>query len=314
MTIQSSDEVRDFLTSRRARVRPEQVDLPGGPNRRVPGLRRGEVAMLAGVSIEYYTKLERGNLSGASESVLEAIARALLLDEVEHDHLMNLARTANTSPLARGRRPARGATLRPALQILLDGITGGPAFVRNGRLDMLGANALGRAMYSDMYATQPYPPNVARFTFLDREHADAFYPNWNIAADQSVAILRAEAGKDPHNKDLQDLIGELSTRSVEFRTKWADHNVRRHTAGRKHFHHPVVGDLDLLFEGTELMADPGLSLLLYNAEPGSPTADALRLLASWAATEQAERAAATDPNTETGTAPTAERATTSHDA
>ncbi|MCU1526770.1 MAG: family transcriptional regulator [Frondihabitans sp.] len=297
MTLRSEDEVREFLTSRRAKVRPEQVDLPGGPNRRVPGLRRGEVALLAGVSIEYYSKLERGHLAGVSESVLDAVARALLLDEAERDHLMDLARAANDSPTKQRRRSTRSLTIRPGLQFVLDGITGGPAFVRNGRLDILGANQLGRALYADLYETQSHPINLARFAFLDRKHSDLFYPDWGLAADQSVAILRTEAGKDPYDKDLQDLIGELSTRSEEFRVKWGAHDVRRHATGAKQFRHPVVGDLDLVFESAELLADPGLSLLLYSAEPGSPTADALRLLASWTATPTAGAEDPAQPNT-----------------
>lgn len=299
MTAQNHDEVKEFLTSRRARVVPEDVELPGGRNRRVPGLRRGEVAMLAGVSIEYYSKLERGQLAGASESVLDSVARALRLDEAERDHLFDLARAANASPLRPRRRAARTTTIRPGLQFVLDGITGGPAFVRNGRLDILGANALGRALYADIYAAQGPTINLSRFAFLDRTLSDAFYPDWDLAADQAVAILRTEAGRDPYDRDLQDLIGELSTRSDEFREKWGVHDVRRHASGSKHFIHPVVGALDLVFEGAELMADPGRSLLLYSAEPGSPTAEKLRLLASWAMTQSAERS--TQPSTESST-------------
>jgi transcriptional regulator with XRE-family HTH domain len=285
----NSDEVREFITSRRARVQPDQVALPTGPNRRVLGLRRAEVAMLAGVSVEYYSRLERGRLAGASDGVLNALAVALQLDDAERDHLFDLARAANASTIPAKRRGPRAQNVRPSLQLILDGITGGPAFVRNGRLDILGSNALGRAVYSDLYdsreATPPgRPMNLARYCFLDLDRADRFYPDWGLAADQTVAILRAEAGHDPYDKDLKDLVGELSMRSDEFRVRWGTHDVRRHATGVKHFIHPVVGPLDLVFEGTELMADPGLSLLLYTAEPGSATADALRLLASWTAT------------------------------
>ena len=244
--------------------------------------------MLANVSIEYYSKLERGNLAGVSEAILDSISRALLLDDAEREYLLDLARVANASPLTQQRRTSRATNIRPGLQYVLDSFTGGPAFVRNGRLDILGANEIGRALYVDLYETQSHPVNLARFAFLERGRSDRFYPNWDLAADQSVAILRTEAGRDPYNRDLQDLIGELSTRSPEFRAKWGAHNVRRHATGEKHFRHPVVGDLDLVFEGSELMADPGLSLLLYSAEPGSPTADALKLLASWAATRRIE--------------------------
>ncbi|WIB60182.1 helix-turn-helix transcriptional regulator [Curtobacterium sp. MCLR17_007] len=279
------DDVKDFLVSRRARVRPEHVGLPAGPNRRVAGLRRGEVAVLADVSVEYYSRLERGNLSGVSDSVLHAVADALLLDDAERDHLFDLARAANASPVRGLRRSSTPKTLRIGLQYALDAFTGGPAFIRNDRLDILGANALGRALYADLFR-RAARPNLARAAFLDRDWADAFYPNWDLAADQSVAILRAAAGHDPHDRDLQDLIGELSTLSPEFRAKWGAHDVRRHATGEKHFVHPVVGALDLFFEGSRLMSDPSLSFLVYTAEPGSPTADALRLLGSLDATDR----------------------------
>lgn len=292
----NSDEVREFLSSRRGRIKPDQVDLPAGGNRRVPGLRRVEVAQLAGVSVEYYSRLERGTLAGASDGVLHAVAQALLLDDAEREHLFDLARAANASPIPSRRRAARTESVRPGLQLILDAITGGPAFVRNGRLDILASNALGKAVYSDLYAspeaTLPGKPlNLARFCFLDLDRAERFYPDWAKAADQTVAILRTEAGRDPYDRDLQDLIGELSTRSEQFRTRWGAHEVRRHATGAKNFHHPEVGALDMIFEGTDLIADPGLSLLIYTAEPGSPTAERLALLASWAATPAGATAA-----------------------
>ena len=284
MAILNREEVRDFLTSRRARVSPEQVEMPTGGNRRVPGLRRSEVALFAGVSIEYYTRMERGNLAGVSESVLNAVAGALQLDEAERDHLFNLARTSTTSSAGRRGRSRRGVTVRPGLQYALDAVTGGPALVRNGRLDIIAANALGRALHVAAYTNPRRPVNLARHCFLDRASAERFYPDWDKAADTIVAILRAEAGRDPYDKDLQDLIGELSTRSEDFRTKWGLHDVRRHASGEKHFNHPIVGRLDLAFESSELTTDPGWKLLIYAAEPASASADALVLLASWAAT------------------------------
>ena len=241
MVVPNRDEVRDFLTTRRAKLRPDQVDLPAGRNRRVPGLRRAEVAMLAGVSIEYYTRLERGNLTGASEAVLDAIARALQFDDAERDHLFDLARAASASPARRQRRIPRSTIVRPGLQYALDAITGGPALVRNGRLDIIAANTLGRALHVAAYANPRRPVNLARHCFLDRDSAEQFYPDWDNAADAIVAILRAEAGRDPYDKDLQDLIGELSTLSEEFRAKWGAHDVRRHATGEKHFNHPLVG-------------------------------------------------------------------------
>lgn len=285
------DDVREFLTTRRAKVTPEQVGLPGGKNRRVPGLRRGEVAMLADVSVEYYSRIERGDLSGASEPVLSAIAEALRLSDAEREHLLDLARTASSSPLRRTKRTLRAKSIRPGLQLILDNVTAGPALVRNGRLDVLGTNRLARAMYSDLFPnaallTDDSIPNLARYTFLDRPRSDDFHPDWELAADQTVAILRTTAGKDPYDKALQDLVGELSTRSPEFRQRWGAHDVRRHAAGEKHFHHPIVGPLDLIYEGADLMADDDLSLLFYTAELGSPTAERLQLLANWAATHE----------------------------
>jgi transcriptional regulator with XRE-family HTH domain len=281
----NKSEVRDFLTTRRARVTPEQVELPGGPGRRVPGLRRTEVAMLAGVSVEYYSRLERGDLGGVSEAVLEAIGSALLLDDAERSHLGDLARAANESPVrSRSRARSRPSGISRALQLALDSVTAGPAFVRNGRMDVLGENALFRALYSDLYALPERPVNLARFVFLHRELAEAFYPSWSIAADINVAILRTEAGRDPHDKALHDLVGELSTRSDEFRARWGAHEVRHHASGNKSFRHPVVGDLELVYEAMEPMGQQGLNFLIYSAEPGSPTEERLRLLASWGAT------------------------------
>ncbi len=286
MATQNRDDVREFLTSRRAKVRPDQVHLAAGPNRRVPGLRRTEVALLAGVSVEYYTKLERGDLTGASDAVLHAIANALLLDEAERDHLFHLARATGPAPQRRARRSLRELVVRPSLQYSLDAITGGPALVRNGRMDIIAANLLARALYVDVYATQTHPVNIARYAFLTRDRAELFYPDWSRAADQIVGILRAEAGRDPHDRHFQDLIGQLSTLSEEFRTRWGAHDVRRHDTGMKHFRHCLVGDLHLNFESTELPADPGWKLQIYTPEPASTTADALNLLASWAATQE----------------------------
>lgn len=240
--------------------------------------------MLADVSIEYYSRLERGNIGGVSDSVLNAIARALQLDEAEREHLFDLARAANGSTTAVPRRKPKQWTPRPGLQLALDAITAGPAFVRNGRMEVLATNSLGRAFY-DHVLDGPGRGNLARFNFLD-ERSRTFYPDWEAAADVSVAILRIEVGRDPRDKQLHDLIGELSTMSEDFRTRWGAHNVRRHGSGTKNFHHHIVGDLTLTYEGLELTAEPGLSLLIYTAEPGSPSQERLALLASWAATDQ----------------------------
>jgi transcriptional regulator with XRE-family HTH domain len=276
-------DVREFLASRRARITPEKAGLPTfGGIRRVAGLRRAEVALLAGVSPDYYTRLERGNLSGVSQNVLDAIADALRLDEAERSHLQDLARAANTGPRARQRRRTR-QQIRPGIQSLLDGMTDAPAFIRNGRLDVLAINGLGKALYSPAFGPDDRPVNLARFCFLDQRAGD-FYPDWAEAADITVNLLHTEAGRDPYDKDLSDLVGELATRSEDFRTRWAAYNVRLHHTGTKRFQHPVVGRLDLAFEAMPLPADPGLTLTAYSATPGSPAHDALRVLASWAAT------------------------------
>jgi transcriptional regulator with XRE-family HTH domain len=287
----NGNEIRDFLTTRRARITPDQAGLPAyGGNRRVPGLRREEVALLAGVSIDYYTRLERGRAGGASESVLEGIARALQLDEAERAHLFDLARAASAPAAPRApRRPARQA-VSPSIQRILDSMTTTPAYVRNARLDMLATNRLARALYSPVLTSQAQPPNNARFLFLD-PGAREFYPEWERQAADIVALLRTEAGRSPHDKALTGLIGELSTRSEEFRGWWAAHNVRFHRSGVKRYHHPEVGDLTLTYDALDLAADPELRISAYTAEPGSSSEDALRLLASWAATlDQAENA------------------------
>ncbi len=282
-------EVREFLTSRRSRISPERAGLPAGPRRRVPGLRRSEVAALADVSVEYYAKLERGHLAGVSPAVLEAVARALQLDDAEREHLLNLARAADGSDaLARPRRRAtRQWTPHRSLQWTLDAVTGGPAFVRNGRMDVLAANPLARAFYADVYADPHNQANLARFNFLDPA-SRRFYPDWDLAADVAVAILRTEAGRNPHDKELHDLVGELSTRSDAFRTRWGAHDVRHHGTGTKRFHHAAVGALTLAYEGLEMATEPGLTLTVYTAEPGSPSDEGLRLLASWAADRETD--------------------------
>jgi transcriptional regulator with XRE-family HTH domain len=237
----SKSQLHEFLTSRRARVKPQHVGLLSGTNRRVPGLRRGEVAQLAGVSVEYYTRMERGDVGSVSESIVNAIAAALVLDEPERAHLFNLVRTVDSSSARPRRRRGRSLTVRPSLQFVLDTIASGPAFVRNGSMDVLAGNRMWRALYADMYAAQGPQPNLARFTFLDRDHSEPFHPNWELAADITVGILRIEAGRNPHDKDLNDLVGELATRSPEFRSRWAAHNVRDHGTGTKHFRQPHRG-------------------------------------------------------------------------
>jgi transcriptional regulator with XRE-family HTH domain len=288
--VQTRSEIREFLTSRRAKITPDRAGLTAYGPRRVPGLRREEVAVLAGVSVPYYTRLERGDVRGVSEGVLEALARALQLDDAERAHLFDLARAAG--PIAKRRRRSAPKQLRRSVQRLLDAITGAPAIVQNGRLDILAANQLGRALYSELFRDPTQPHNHARFNFLNPAAHDV-YADWERGADDAVALLRAEAGRDPYDRELTDLIGELSTRSEEFRTRWADHNVRLHQTGAKRFNHPVVGELTLDFEMMELAADPGLHLLTFTAEPGSKSDEALNLLGSWAATVEHEQTAPT---------------------
>jgi hypothetical protein len=271
-------EVRDFLTTRRGRITPAEAGLPVyGGLRRVSGLRREELAMLAGLSVEYYSRLERGNLRGVSEAVLEALARALRMTDAERAHLYDLARAANATAGAR-RRPVP-QQIRPGVQGILDALTA-PALVSNARMDYLAANRSGRALYAPLFDS-PVGTNAARFLLLD-PRGPAFYPDWDQAVDDVVALMRTEAGRSPFDKVLTDLIGELSTRSDVFRERWARHDVRLHLTGTKRLRHPVVGDLDLRFETMQLPADPGLALLLYTAEPDSETDQALTFLASWA--------------------------------
>lgn len=289
MSVDNRNEIREFLTSRRERLTPQEAGLPDfGGRRRVKGLRREEVALLAGMSTEYYVRLERGNGSGVSEAVLDGISRALQLDEAEHAHLYDLVRTANqgTKP-GRRRGPARSQQVNTHVLQLIDAMHDVPVFVQNGRLDAVATNRLGAALFSEMFVLPKRPMNAARFIFLD-PRAQTFYRGWEGNARQIVALLRAEAGRSPYDRVLTDLVGELATRSDLFRTLWASHDVRVHRTGSKHLHHPVVGDLDLTFEAMDLTSEPGLQLLAFSAAPGSSSDDGLRLLATWAATAQLE--------------------------
>jgi transcriptional regulator with XRE-family HTH domain len=278
------NDVREFLTTRRARITPKQAGLPDfNVRRRVPGLRREEVALLAGMSVEYYIRLERGNVKGVSEAVLESLVRALQLDDAERNHLYDLVRTANEGATPRSRRVSAAPHVNETLQQLLDAMRDVPAFVQNGRLDVLATNTLGQALFSQMFEQPQRPPNFARYVFLDPRAGD-FYRDWNVVATQTVALLRAEAGRSPHSRRLSDLVGELSTRSQPFRTLWAAHDVREHSTGVKNIVHPVVGAIDINYEAMQLSSARGLQLIAYSAPPASPAADGLRVLASWAVT------------------------------
>ena len=272
-------ELREFLRSRRARITPGEAGLTPAPGtRRVPGLRREEVAQLAGVSVDYYVRLERGRDVNASEAVLDAIARALRLNEVERSHLFAIAR--HGKPSRARSRPLPPQRVRPGLYRVLETLTETPAIVTGRRTDVLATNRLARALYTDFDALPYRERNMSRYVFLD-EGARELYADWEAVARTSVASLHLYAGRHPHDPQLAALIGELSLRDEDFRRWWADHDVQRRTFGSKHFHHPVVGDLTLDYEAFAVTGDPDQVLGIYTAEPGSPSEEALRLLASW---------------------------------
>lgn len=273
-------QVRNFLVTRRERLRPEDVGIPNHGRRRVKGLRREEVALLAGVSVEYYTKIERGDAIGATPSIINAIARVLRLSDIEREHLRRLMASGDEAD--RHTRATHSThTIRPELQRLLDALTEVPAFIVNKRLDIVGVNDLGRAVYSPMYDAFPHPVNTARFFFLDEAASRRFWVDWDRVAADGVAILRAEHGLRPNDKDLTALIEELNQASEEFRRRWNTHDVHRHSTGMKSMNHPVVGRLDLPYENLLLPADPDLSMMTYNPAPGTPSFDSLRLLRIW---------------------------------
>ena len=287
-------EIKEFLMSRRARITPEQAGLTYvGGNRRVPGLRREEVALLAGVSVEYYTRIERGKLGGASDSVLDSIARVLQLDEDERSYLYDLAHNA-ASTRRRQRRPRAVHGIDATVQQILDSMSV-PAFVQNGRLDVLAANELGRALYPSLFAMAEQPPNLARFSFLDAS-AETFYVDHGAARNLTVAILHATVGRDPLDTRVTELIGELAARSADFSRRWANHNVHRHMRGRKAINHPVVGFLDLEYNDFALPGDPTTVITTYTAAPGTPSADGLALLATWTATERTGKTSTVTPS------------------
>ncbi|OII26490.1 helix-turn-helix domain-containing protein [Frigoribacterium sp. MCBA15_019] len=276
----TQDEISSFLTSRRARLTPAQAGVPVfSGTRRVPGLRREEVAQLAGVSTDYYSKLERGTSRGASREVLEAIARALQLDDTETQHLLDLVQQTAV-PVRRRPRPRTGVTVAPGTQMVLDALTV-PAIIQNPRLDIVAANTLGAALYD-----LPRPVaggelfNGARFQFLDKR-AENFYVDADLAKRNVVALLHQAAGRDPYDEDLIRLVGQLSTQSPEFRALWASHDVIRFQRGAKRYRHPQVGDLEFGYESFDLTTDPGLTMLVYTIEPHSATAERIALLASW---------------------------------
>ncbi|MGW0475696.1 helix-turn-helix transcriptional regulator [Streptomyces coeruleorubidus] len=276
-----SSEIREFLRTRRARITPEQAGLaPHGGARRVPGLRREEVAQLAGVSVDYYVRLERGRTKGVSETVLDAVARALHLDETERAHLFDL-----TQPIparTRRKRPLAPQRVHPVLYRTLDSLSV-PAVVQGRRTDVLAANKLAHALYTDFEARPRRERNFARYVFLD-DAARTLYADWEQVAGDCLALLRLYAGRHPDDPQLTELIGELSLHSDTFRRMWADHDVIAHTTGTKRLHHPLVGDLTLDYVVLAVEGDPEQTLVIYTPEPASPSAEALNILASWTST------------------------------
>jgi transcriptional regulator with XRE-family HTH domain len=279
VTDRSGNELAEFLSARRARLTPEEAGLSGGyPRRRVPGLRREELARLAGVSVDYYTRLEQGRSRSASVDVLDALATALRLDDAERQHLHDLGRP---QPAQRKRRPrpqvVDPATLR--LLELLDGVCA-PAFVLGRRLDVLAHNRLAGALIAEFRELPAAQRNQARFVFFD-PHARELYADWAQVARDTVAMLRLDAGRYPHDDKLSALVGELSIQSPEFRTWWSDHDVQRRTTGTKAYHHPLVGDLTVRYQALNPSGDPDQILFVYTTEPQSASETALRLLAGW---------------------------------
>ncbi|MFS4093621.1 helix-turn-helix domain-containing protein [Streptomyces sp. AF1A] len=270
-------ELSEFLRSRRARLKPEDVGLPDfGRHRRVPGLRREELAQLAGVSVAYYTRLEQGNGRNVSAEVLDSIARALRLTDAEHAHLSHLAK-----PKSHKKKPAaRQQQVRSSLRQLLDTMEGVPAYIVGRRSEILAWNRMAAAVFGDWDRLPPAERNWARLVFLHAEYRDLFV-DWEQKAIDVVCGLRMNAGCYPDDPRLSALVGELSVKSEEFRRLWATHDVKEKSHGVKRLHHPLVGDLSLNFESFRLSDDSDQALLTYHAEPGSPSAQSLRLLASW---------------------------------
>lgn len=280
-------DIRDFLTSRRARLTPEQVGLPTSGRRRVPGLRREEAATLAGVSTEWYTRLEKGHIGGVSDEVLDAVAKGLRLDEDERTYLFDLAHAARPTPRSQRRR--KDVEVPPSVQWMLDSMTLSAAFVRNGRLDVTAGNALFTALYRPMFNSATIDRNgrhnFARYIFLDPASPE-FFIDWDDAAEITVGLLRAEAGRNPHDRALRELVGDLSTLSTEFRTLWAAHDVRIRHDGIKRLQHPDVGRIEMIYRSMDLPLSHHAvhDLTVYTAEPGTSFEERLKLLTSWAAT------------------------------
>lgn len=277
-------EIQEFLTSRRARLTTDDVGLVSYGHRRVPGLRREEVAVLAGVSAVYYARLERGDLTAASDSVLDAVARALRLDAAEHAHLIDLARTR--------RRPARSdgdadvTVVRPVVRQIIEAFDGVAAFVSNDRMDVLAANRTGAALCAPLFDACGPRPNLGRFAFLTGAGRE-FFVDWDAAASDIVASLRVSVGRNPHDPELASLIAELEARSDAFSHRWATHDVTSAPTGTKVIRHPLVGLLEPNYEQLDLPSDPRQSIFTFSAPRGTHSGEALSFLASWTGADPA---------------------------
>ncbi|MFD3781012.1 helix-turn-helix domain-containing protein [Streptomyces sp. NPDC058612] len=298
-------ELGEFLRSRRARLRPEDVGLPDyGRHRRVPGLRREELAQLAGVSVAYYTRLEQGNGHNVSAEVLDAIARALRLDDTEYTHLTHLARPRTRKQRSRSHRPQQ---VRPELRTLMDAMDGVPAYLVGRRQDVIAWNRLAAAVFGDFGALPAQERNLVRLVFLDPATAE-LYADWECRACEVVSNLRMYAGRHPEDEQLSALVGELSVKNEEFRQLWAAHTVAADkTHGVKRLRHPLVGELSLAFETLRLPDDAEQALVVFHPAPGSPSSDALRMLSSWSAPSAASTPSAPSAAAEPSPAPTQAR-------
>lgn len=276
-------EASDFIRKCRDRLTPAAANLLAGSNRRVPGLRREEVAMLAAISVDYYGQIERGDLVGVSDEVLLALANALQMDDAETAHLFHLAHAMQPRRV-RSRRSAETELVPPNAQYLLDSITDAPAWIRNDRMEFLASNALGRALFSPLLEDSVRPANNARFVFLNPA-AKGFFPDWDRWANHLVNRLRTYALEDQFDPELIELVRELSSRSVDFRSRWAAQEILTHTTDSGLFNHPVVGHLELYPMGFQIIGYPHLTAFAYVPEPKSESADRLKLLSAWGASQ-----------------------------
>ncbi|KOV53241.1 XRE family transcriptional regulator [Streptomyces sp. AS58] len=278
MVKSSSDnvELSDYLRSRRARVAPDQVGVTARKGRRVPGLRREEVALSAGLSVDYYIRLERGRVANVSEAVLDSVARALQLDDVERAHLFHLARPQS---LAQASQCITLQRVRPGAHTLLEVLCDAPAMILSGRLDVLDLNRMARAMFADFAAMPARDRNLARFTFLDPV-ARELHLDWNKSACMIVTGLHLYAGRYPNDPQLSELIAQLSDSDEDFRRWWAAHDVEEFSHGTRHYLHPLLGEVTLNYENLIFPGDPEQWLYVSTAEPGSPSFESLRILAS----------------------------------